>query len=484
MTQILKSPLFIKAGFLYSLFLALCIAGEWYFLALLPLLLLVLYLAFFRIQWLMLVIVAATPLSVNLDESLPGNLGVYLPTEPLLAAVLLLCLFFALRGNFFSELLLRHPISIVIALGLAWIFISSLTSELPLVSLKFLIARLWFVIPVYFLGVMLFAKKKYLWIFLWTFIASLCLVVVYTILHHMQYGFSMEAGHWVMSPFFKDHTSYGAVLAMFIPVNVAMLFSKRISTLGKVLLSISLSILILGIVLSYTRAAWLSLIAAAVLLVLILFKFRLKTLLLIFLAIGAIFYIFQDQILINLERNEQESSDDIAEHVESISNVSSDASNLERLNRWNCAIALFKEKPIIGWGPGTYQFVYAPYQRAKDRTIISTNNADGGNAHSEYLGPLAEQGIPGMLLVLVLVFSISALAFRLYNEVKNRELKILSLSCYLGLFTYFVHGVLNNYLDTDKASIPFWGFTAVLVAIDLWHKNQKKRQVSRAISST
>ena len=29
--------------------------------------------------------------------------------------------------------------------------------------------------------------------------------------------------------------------------------------------------------------------------------------------------------------------------------------------------------------------------------------------------------------------------------------------------------VLNNYLDTDKASIPFWGMIALIVAIDIYH---------------
>jgi hypothetical protein len=37
------------------------------------------------------------------------------------------------------------------------------------------------------------------------------------------------------------------------------------------------------------------------------------------------------------------------------------------------------------------------------------------------------------------------------------------------LITYYTHGVLNNYLDTDKASIPFWGFTAMIVAIDIYY---------------
>ncbi len=38
---------------------------------------------------------------------------------------------------------------------------------------------------------------------------------------------------------------------------------------------------------------------------------------------------------------------------------------------------------------------------------------------------------------------------------------------YFGLLTYIVHGVLNNYLDTDKASSLFWGFIAIMVVMDL-----------------
>ena len=176
-----------------------------------------------------------------------------------------------------------------------------------------------------------------------------------------------------------------------------------------------------------------------------------------------------DQLIITLERNDQDSSDDLTEHVESISNVSSDASNLERINRWSCAIALWQERPFVGWGPGTYQFVYAPFQRSEHRTIISTNNADRGNAHSEYLGPLAEQGIPGSLVMVLFLWLATVLGFRVYNQMRQTDRwgSIWALSIYLGLLTYFIHGVLNNYLDTDKASAPFWGFLAILVALDL-----------------
>ena len=43
----------------------------------------------------------------------------------------------------------------------------------------------------------------------------------------------------------------------------------------------------------------------------------------------------------------------------------------------------------------------------------------------------------------------------------------------LGFVTYIVHGALNDFLDTDKASVPFWGFIAMLVAIDVYHRDKE-----------
>jgi hypothetical protein len=59
---------------------------------------------------------------------------------------------------------------------------------------------------------------------------------------------------------------------------------------------------------------------------------------------------------------------------------------------------------------------------------------------------------------------------------EDGDIKRLVAGTYLGLMTYFIHGVLNNYLDTDKASIPFWGFIAILVSIDLYHRAESTTQ--------
>jgi len=182
---------------------------------------------------------------------------------------------------------------------------------------------------------------------------------------------------------------------------------------------------------------------------------------------------FRFQLIDKLEKNKQDSSTDFVEHVQSISNISSDASNLERINRWSSAMRLFNERPVFGWGPGTYQFVYAPYQRSKEKTIISTNYGDMGNAHSEYIGPLSESGVLGMLTFLAIVIAVAITGFRVFKRARDKEVKLLSLVFTLGLITYYVHGLMNNFLDTDKSSVPFWAFTAIIVALDIYHSKEK-----------
>ena len=152
-----------------------------------------------------------------------------------------------------------------------------------------------------------------------------------------------------------------------------------------------------------------------------------------------------------------------------ILNISTDASNLERINRWNSALRMWKQRPVMGWGPGTYQFNYAPFQKSNEMTIISTNAGDMGNAHSEYIGPLAEQGVPGMAFIIILVSVIIYTGSMIYSKSENKHSRKMALAILLGLLTYFIHGIMNNFLDTDKLAVPVWAFVAMIVALDVYH---------------
>ena len=468
-------------GSLFALSQGIAVAFEMYFMFILPAALLALWLAIHKIEWVWFFSVMATPLSINLEEMEVAHIGMYLPTEPIIAALLILMIFKILSGKSVDRRIFRHPFTYIIGFYLLWMVFTAVTSEYPLVSFKFIATRLWFISGFYLLGAHLFQDISNIKKFFAYYLAPLCLVIIYTVSRHAQFNFDKESAHWVMEPLFKDHTSYGAVLAMFFPLSVGLLFIKKKSPLITFSIYAALFILTTGLILSFTRAAWVSVVFAAVFGLVMLLRVPLKYVLFGSLLGAAVLLFSWDNFQQELGQNKQESSDKLDEHVSSISNVSSDASNLERLNRWHCALEMFNRRPLLGWGPGTYQFVYAPFQQAKDRTIISTNNGDGGNAHSEYLGPLAEQGVPGLLLFVAIFIYTIILGFKLFYAAKEKDHRIIILGVFLGLLTYFVHGTLNNYLDTDKASVPFWGFIGILVAMDLFHLRKKEED---SISNT
>ncbi|MBF25327.1 MAG: hypothetical protein CMP49_02265 [Flavobacteriales bacterium] len=445
-----------------------------------PLLLCIVILSLFNYKYLFFLVVILTPFSVSL-----ADLGLFLsdvemafPTEPILFGFMILILFLiAYQLNTFRSIF-RHPITLCILMYLFWIFITSITSTSPIVSFKFLLTRLWYIIPIFFLGITIFQNKNNIFYFVLFYVVPLSIVIIYTSIKHAGFLFDKESAHYMMSPFFNDHTSYGAIIAFFLPLTVGVCWIKKNNILLRFFLFSIIIILIIGLVLSFTRAAWISLFISIIIGLMIRFKINRKFLFISPLIILIVFIFFQTSILTLLESNRQDSSDNLIEHVTSISNISTDASNMERINRWKCALKMFLEKPFFGWGPGTYQFEYARFQLYNDRTIISSNSGDMGNAHSEYLGALSESGILGLITLCVLVLVSVISAINMYYSSRCSQQRTLLLSIVISLISYFIHGFFNNFLDTDKASVAIWAVFAMLVAIDLVNDKKQSNSIS------
>ena len=439
-----------------------------------PIALLFIYLAIFETEKFFLSIAFLTPLSVNIEEY-TDSFGLFLPTEPLLFGLMIFFLFLQIRIPFLDKRIWKNPIVICVLVYLFWLIITSITSTDPIVSFKSILARLWFIIPILIFGTYFFKKHENRVVFLWLFIVSCSLVVCFTLIHHSIYGFGEEEGHWVMWPFFKDHTIYGATVALCLPISLALLNQKGSPALSKAVLILLNSILITGLIFSYTRAAWLSVFCAGIIGLLVYFRVNFKLLLGLGLALGFVIYAQWDNIQLVLAKNKHEhTTEAFEEKIQSAANVTTDASNLERINRWDCAYQMFKKRPILGFGPGTYAFEYAPFQDPENLTIISTNFGDMGNAHSEYLSALSESGIIGLLLFISIVASIFTCAIKLYYKTPSHEndIKLLIMGIIISLSTYFIHAFLNNYLDTDKAAVPIWAMCAMIIAMSLKANDQ------------
>ena len=457
------------------------IAKENYWFMLFPLALLVMFAAVVALDILMLAIVFLTPLSVILQQYDFG-VAISIPTEPLLFGVMLIYILRLFYEGKVDRKIAFHPVTVAILINLLWITFTCITSSLPAVSWKFLLSRLWLVIPFYFVTLHLFREKKNMTRHLWLYMISFAGVIIYTIVNHAMENFSEEASHISMTPFYNDHTSYGAMLAMYLPPLVYFSFRKDTTPSLRTASVFMLILFTTGLILSFTRAAWLSLIVAAGVMALYLLRIRLIPILIAAAAgIGTLLY-YQTDILISLESGRYKNTENrsFEQRVQSIANVTTDASNTERFNRWASAFRMFSQRPFFGWGPGTYQFQYAPFQISTEKTVISTNFGERGNSHSEYIGPMAESGLFGVLTVLGIVITTLLSAARIIYHTTNKQTRYFTMAVILGLVTYFVHGTLNNFLDTDKASAPFWGFIAMIVMLDLSDKEESrnKKEVS------
>lgn len=463
------------SGLMYSLLY------EYYFYLLIPVILFVVVLLFINIKIAPFLIAFITPLSVTYTIK---ELAISLPSEPLLIFIMLLFVWEVFFTNRYDKKVLKHPVSIAIYISLAWTFITSVFSVDYLVSFKYLLSQFWFIIPCYFVVIPLFRKFKNLKNFFLCYVIPLSVIAIVCIGLLSTENFALSYAHYVMQPFYNDHTAYGAVLALFVPLSFVFVVGNEKLTPNiywRIFSTIVFIVLVLGLILSYSRAAWASVLAAIGVFVVVKMKIKLKTILIGIGVVGAFVLIFWSSILGMLQQNNQDSSGNMVEHMTSITNISTDDSNVERLNRWACALAMFEERPIVGWGPGTYKFIYSGYQKSYNLTQISTNAGILGSTHSEYLKPLSEQGFFGTIAVLILYLTTVCIGLKVYHKAEDKAVADLALFLVLSLVTYYVHGVFNNFLETEKLAVPFWGLTAMIVALDIYYP--KKTEENKLIDN-
>ena len=458
--------LLLSVGTAFIILNCIAIAHEIFVVPLLSAILAGLYIAVFRFDMLLCIMAFVTPLSIPFSEMFEAGAEVSVPAELIMLAVTFLFFARALYGIRSEKRFLKHPVTIAIYFYLFWLLMTSITSTIPLVSFKFLAAKIWFIVSCYFAMQQYFSHnpKNIIRIFS-CYALGLAIVVMMTTVKHAGYGFSEFTGRWVMNPYYNDHTAYGAILALFVPIAFGFAFLPDIKKGARIFYFILTAIFMIALFLSFSRAAWLSLVLGIGVWCLLKWRIKLSWVMIAIVVFGAAFYNFSDEILYQMSKNNQDSSENLVEHLQSMTNISTDASNVERLNRWAAAGDMIKAKPVTGWGPGTYQFNYAPFQQSKYKTIITTNFGDGGNAHSEYIGPCAETGIPGLLSVFALLFLILYTGIKTYIHSSDTQSRIIVLSLTIALITYFIHGTLNNFLDTDKLSLPYWAAFAAIVVL-------------------
>ncbi|HLG02564.1 MAG TPA: O-antigen ligase family protein [Bacteroidia bacterium] len=415
---------------------------------------------------------------LSLMVSAGGGAVVNFPSEIILV---LLCIIYGGRSVITPTLnrkVLLHPIVLLVVIETAWMFFTAMISDYPVAGLKRVVIRSGYIFVFVILLAHWFEQPgRTAW--LWILYAVGCVVPIITaVVTHAAYNFSPHTAYFVTKPFFVEHTLYGACLAFLIPALFIFLMNYRLFGLTGwkpwLLLSV-FALVALAEVLAFSRAAWISLIGAGFFALLIQLRIRVWILVLGLAAGVSIVWINRDAIIETISRNEAVSTKgSFSDHLQSVANVQTDASNLERINRWSCAVEMASEKPITGFGPGSYQFVYGQFQVRRYMTRISTFSGNKGHAHSELFTSLSETGFPGMFIYLAVMFTTIGFGLNIIYHAADLLSRKIALAAVLSLSTFYIHGFFNAFLDTDKMAVLVFGAMAVIISTWVRMKQTEK----------
>lgn len=425
-------------------------------------------------------------LPFSLKIALPlSDIDLGFPSEAWLFILLIALFALWIRKDFVSTEFLLHPVSILLLAYLFFCVISALNSSLFWISAKAISVKTVYVLVFYF-GIYSVFKHtvnsiKLLFI---AYSISLFLVSLYFLYNQSNYNWSKQTAAFAVNPFFSDHTIYSACLAFVLPFHVLQIFrlkKEQNAILLRLIHSCFSIVFLTALYFTFCRAAWISCVIALLLGIGIKLKLKPRFYLAAIGVAGLIAALNAEKLTNAFYENKSISTaatTSAIEQTQSITNITTDVSNAERLNRWSCAWRMFKDRPMLGFGPGTFQFQYLGYQLEDEITYISVFSpyniplGRGGSAHNEYLLLLTESGIFSLAAFLLLVILLLKKSLQLLLRCTNTEHYNTCLYLLLGLVTYLIHGLFNNYLDTDKTAFLLFASMALLVQLDLDFKSK------------
>ena len=224
---------------------------------------------------------------------------------------------------------------------------------------------------------------------------------------------------------------FAQTMLMLVPLGIFRVVGER-STVLKVIAGLLTVLITLGVILSFSRGAAVGL-AVLVVALMAMRMVRARHALVVVVVLAAILAAFPQYT------NRITSLAGVG-GLENTGTSAVDNSLLSRITETAAAGLVMLDHPLIGVGPAMFPVYYEPY--ANNIGILVRNDAER-EAHNLYLGVGAELGIPGLVVFLLVAFSVVQLLRRARRAsiVRRPDLERLTTPFLLALLTYYVTGM-------------------------------------------
>jgi O-antigen ligase len=434
--------------------------------------LIIAYLTVVDMRFIFYLLLACLPISTEYEFN--NGLATDLPTEPLIVGLMFAYLLYLLKnGNTLKSDFIRHPVSLLLLAHGAWILVATFFSSQPIFSIKFCLAKFWYIMAFYFLAGSLLKDaasiRKMVW---WVFVPLLFTVIIITF-RHALIGFSFKEVNSVMLPFYRNHVNYASVCVLFVPfATLGLVWQPKYSTSWWVFL-VGVILLIAAIQFSYTRAAYAGLVIAVGMYFVIKRKLMRHTILVAIISIVSLvgYFIQKNHYLLFAPDFEHAISHKNFDNLLEATFKMEDISTVERVYRWIAGIRMVAEKPLTGFGPNNFYTFYKPYTVRSFETYVS-DNPEHSTVHCYYLLTMIEQGVMGFLIFLGMSLYVLIKGEQIYHASTDKTHQQIVMTVLLS--TVIIHSILliNDMVETDKVGSFFFMCMAILVNVDLENQRQ------------
>ncbi|MFL5786912.1 MAG: hypothetical protein ACJ748_02575, partial [Flavisolibacter sp.] len=203
-------------------------------------------------ETLIYILIASIPWST--EFSFNGSLATDLPDEPLMILTSFVAIIFIInnhrqvKSNF-------HLLIWLLLLQFFWSLITLITSTNVLVSIKYVVAKSWYLFAFVAASLIFFKNERVLFRSACILVISMFIVTLITLFRHSEYHFTFASINSALQPFFRNHVNYSSLLVCMIPIQIAMIRLTSNKSF-KVLIAIFFIITLSAVFLSYARGAW------------------------------------------------------------------------------------------------------------------------------------------------------------------------------------------------------------------------------------
>lgn len=414
-------------------------------------------------EYLFCLLMISIPWSIEYNFT-PG-LGTDLPDEPLMLLSAVTVFVFIIYQRKKINWRNFHPLLFMLCFEFAWMLITVITSTNFSLSLKYLLAKTWYLLAFVALPLLLWKEERILKRSVVLLAASMFVATATIFIKHGKWNWSFEKVNDAVSPFFRNHVNYSSLLVFMLPVQMAII--QLTKTKGRFLFVIMFFLSIIALYFSYSRGAWLAFVVG-ILAYWLLRKRKLIVAFITFLIISvtAFFWSSQNDRFINFSNHYKTTifHSDFKEHLIATYQLK-DLSNAERVHRWVAGVRMINDRWETGFGPSAFYPLYKEYTLPAFKTYVS-NNPEHSTVHNYFLLIAIEQGVIGLMLFVMLIAAAFWYAEKVYHRTNETFWKIVVAAAASILAMECTINFLSDMIETDKAGSIFYLCIATLVIAD------------------